>query len=429
MSTENNDDWYKKRHYLHFDPPIGKRKAISIATNPKNVSNHAFYPLIKFVVNKIKVRPDDSGRLVKHEKPRPIAYASHSDAAIYSYYSQILSREYEKKIATLNLNDNILAFRSLGKSNIHFANDAFEAINRLGPCTAIGYDVSKFFDTLDHGVLKSQWQKILGVETLPIDHYKVFKSLTNFTQVDKREVFEVLGLSIHNPKVQNKRLCSPEEFREFVRGCGLISKNPRPDKGIPQGTPISALLSNIYMLEFDHMVKKTLEGNGGVYYRYCDDMLFVIPDAARQLVAAIDEFVTDTIKSLKIEINQEKTEKRQFILKGKDLYSDKPLQYLGFLFDGKRKMLRSAGLAKYSERMKRAVTLAKRTRKVRNKKRIDGGLLATPLYKRKLYSKHSYLGRRNFITYALRAAEVMESNSIRKQIKPLWKRLQNEIKK
>jgi hypothetical protein len=429
MSIENLNDWYNERHYLHFDPPIGKRKAILIATNPKAVSKHAFYPLIKFEVTKIKVRPDKSGKPVKETKARPIAYAAHSDAAIYSYYAQLLSKPYEDKIAALDLDENILAFRSLGKSNIHFANDAFEAINKIGPCTAIGYDVSKFFDTLDHDVLKSQWQTLLGVETLPDDHYKVFKSLTKFTQVDKRELFGKLGLSIHNPKVQNKRLCTAEQFREYVRANNLISKNPRPNKGIPQGTPISALLSNIYMLDFDQRVKEALEGQGGVYFRYCDDMLFIIPDAAKQFVSSIDQFVTDAIKSLNIEINHDKTERRQFVLKGEKLFSDKPLQYLGFLFDGKRKMLRSAGLAKYSERMKKAVKLAKRTQKVRNQKRKKRGLLPTPLYKKKLYSKHSYLGRRNFITYAHRAAEVMGSNSIRKQIKPLWNRLQNEIKK
>lgn len=428
MSIENLNDWYKERHYLHFDPPIGKRKAISIATNPDAVAKHAFYPLINFEVTKIKVRSDDNGKLIKHKKPRPIAYAAHSDAAIYSYYAQLLSKEYEVKVAELNLDDNILAFRSKGKSNIHFANDAFEAINQVGPCTAIGYDVSKFFDTLDHGVLKSQWQTLLGVKTLPDDHYRVFKSLTKFTQVDKCKLFGSLGLSIHNPKVQNKRLCTAEQFREYVRANNLISKNPRPNKGIPQGTPISALLSNIYMLDFDQRVKEALEGQGGVYFRYCDDMLFIIPDAAKQFVSSIDQFVTDAIESLKIEINHDKTEKRQFVLKGTDLFSNKPLQYLGFLFDGKRKMLRSAGLAKYSDRMKKAVKLAKRTQRVRNEKRVKRGLLPTPLYKKKLYSKHSYLGRRNFITYAHRAAEVMGSNSIRKQIKPLWKRLQAEIK-
>jgi hypothetical protein len=427
VSTNTNDNWYKKRHYLHFDAPIGKRKSALIATNPESVSVHSFYPLLKFEVTHIKVRTDSNGKLVKYAKPRPIAYASHSDAAIYSYYAQVLSSKYEEKIDSLSLNENILAFRSLGKSNIHFANDAFEMINRIGPCTAIGYDISKFFDTLNHSVLKSQWENILGETKLPIDHYKVFKSLTKFTLVDKREVFKALGISIHNPQVKNRRLCSPEEFRKYVRGGGLISKNPNPNKGIPQGTPISALLSNIYMLDFDDIVKKALDEHGGVYYRYCDDMLFIIPDTARQFVTSLDEFVTDEIKSLKITINHEKTEKRQFVLQGKDLHSDKPLQYLGFLFDGRRKMLRSSGLAKYSERMKRAVALAKRTRKVRNKKRISNGLSNTPLYKRKLYSKHSYLGRRNFISYALRAAKIMESNSIRKQIKPLWKRLQNEI--
>jgi RNA-directed DNA polymerase len=429
MRDKDDTPWYRERKYLHFDPPIGKRKAISIATNSDSVSKHSFYPLISFKVSKIKIRSDEHGKIVKTEKLRPISYAAHSDAAIYSYYAYQLNQLYETKLASYGLGDNILAFRSLRKSNIHFANEAFESISRIGPCTAIGYDVTKFFDTLDHKVLKEQWQKLLGLSALPLDHFKVYKALTKFSLVDKHELFAELGLSIHNPKVQHKRLCAPDQFRTMVRDNNLITQNPKTDKGIPQGTPISALLSNIYMLDFDLRVKSALEEQGGVYYRYCDDMLFIIPESASEFVKSTDKFVTDAIDSLNIEINHDKTEKRQFIIKGKDLYSPKPLQYLGFLFDGKRKMLRSAGLAKYSERMKKAVKLAKRTQKVRNQKRKKRGLLPTPLYKKKLYSKHSYLGRRNFITYAHRAADVMGSNSIRKQIKPLWNRLQNEIKK
>lgn len=421
--------WYRERKYLHFDAPLGKRKAVAIATNPNSVASHSFYPLIRFDVSNIKVRSDENGKLVKKIKSRSIAFAAHSDAAIYSFYAQTLNILYEAKLETLNLGANVLAFRSLGKSNIQFANDAFEAIKKIGPCTAIGYDVTKFFDTLDHQVLKEQWQKLLGLHELPKDHYKVFKAITKFCHVDKRDLFKALGLSIHNPKVQHRRLCTPDEFRTKVRANNLINSNPFPTKGIPQGSPISALLSNIYMLDFDVAVKKVIEDNGGHYFRYCDDMLFIVPDSANSLLSKIDQFVTDSIEKLKIEINHDKTEKREFVQKSGSLFSEKPLQYLGFLFDGKRKMLRSAGLAKYSERMKKAVKLAKRTRIVRNDKRDKKGLLPNPLYKKKLYSRYSYLGRRNFITYAHRAAEIMQSNSIKKQVKPLWKRLQSEINK
>lgn len=51
------------------------------------------------------------------------------------------------------------------------------------------------------------------------------------------------------------------------------------------------------------------------------------------------------------------------------------------------------------------------------------------LFKRKLYSRYTHLGKRNFITYGIRAANKMESYSIRRQLKPLFKRFNDEINK
>ena len=51
------------------------------------------------------------------------------------------------------------------------------------------------------------------------------------------------------------------------------------------------------------------------------------------------------------------------------------------------------------------------------------------LYKRKLHSLYSYRGKRNFLSYGYRAAKIMNSKSIKKQLKPLWQRFQDEILK
>ena len=51
------------------------------------------------------------------------------------------------------------------------------------------------------------------------------------------------------------------------------------------------------------------------------------------------------------------------------------------------------------------------------------------LYKRKLHKLYSYRGKRNFLSYGYRAAKIMKSNSIRKQLKPLWQRFQDELLK
>jgi hypothetical protein len=203
----------------------------------------------------------------------------------------------------------------------------------------------------------------------------------------------------------------------------LIQANP-DSYGIPQGSPISAFLSNIYMLEFDRYMLKVLEEQGGAYYRYCDDMLFIVPTEFQKTLSGL---VVPEINKLKLTINPAKTDICEYRKIGGALTAKKPLQYLGFLFDGQQILLRSAGLARYSERMGRGVRRAKKDCLKFNKARSRKGLAATMLYKRKLYERYSHLGRRNFVRYGLLAADIMDSKAIKRQLKPLWKRLSEAI--
>lgn len=362
----------------------------------------------------------------KKSKTRDIRYAAHSDSQIYAYYSYLLATRYEEKIIQNNLNENILAFRSLGKSNIQFANDAFEIIKKTGRCSAICLDVSGFFDNLDHKILKTKWADILDEESLPLDHYKVFKSITKHSFVHRKDVYKVFGISPNNPKNNRYRICSPEEFRTKVRASGLIQRNEQL-KGIPQGTPISALLSNIYMFEFDKKVKEVVSEQGGYYFRYCDDILIIIN---QNFKGDVEKFVSIEISNLKLEINSDKTETRDFYrYNGKQhCKGGKTLQYLGFTFDGQHKLIRSAALAKFSNRMKSGVRTTKKTVQ-RKQESLSSNFKGNfvRLRKKKIYERYSHLGKRNFLRYGYRAANIMGSKSIKRQLKPLWKRLNQEI--
>ena len=117
-------DWYKKRHYLHFDQPIGLNKATKIVTSPESVSRHSFSPFINYQIQSHKIYKKD-GKVEYKSKSRPIAFAAHVDSHIYSYYCQKLTALYEAQLKGTPLDRSILAFRKLGKSNIDFAFDAF----------------------------------------------------------------------------------------------------------------------------------------------------------------------------------------------------------------------------------------------------------------------------------------------------------------
>src|SRR5690554_765874 len=217
--------WFRPRGYLHFDSPISYKKAQSIVTNINRVATHSFYPLIHYNIDSYKVFKDQQGEIEKKEKNRPIAYAAHIDSHIYAFYAYKLNLAYELQVKNLGLDENILAFRSLGNSNIEFANNAFEDIKSRKVCTALALDVKGFFDNLDHLQLKNAWAKILDENQLPEDHYNIFKSLTRFSKVDRKALYEKLEIPTSNPKNGRNRACDINTFRTCVRGTGLIEVN------------------------------------------------------------------------------------------------------------------------------------------------------------------------------------------------------------
>ena len=219
-------------------------------------------------------------------------------------------------------------------------------------------DVSGFFDNLDHGILKAAWAKLIAAAALPDDHYAVFKSITKWSHVNRDAAFSEFGISANNPKNGRNRICSPEEFRTRIRQKGLITRDSDAF-GVPQGSPISAVLSNIYMMDFDIEIHALALRNDGAYFRYCDDILLIIPNLTRE---DIPKLITEAIERLKLSINPKKTEIRHFRANADGaLEADKPLQYLGFTFDGQRILIRSAAFARHSNKMKKAVRLAKST--------------------------------------------------------------------
>jgi RNA-directed DNA polymerase len=418
--------WYKTRGYIHFDLPISIKQAESIATSPDRVKKHSFYPFISYEIKSKKIsRNKENNRLEVKPKSRSVCYASHVDSHIYTYYTYRLNEAYENLIEAVGIQNSVIGFRKLGKSNIDFANAAFDEIIERNYCTAIALDIEGFFDNLDHDILKNAWCRVLGTDSLSDDHYNIFKSLTKFSKVDKKALYERFNISKRNPKSKNKRICEPKQFRDVVRNNSMIKVNHNK-KGIPQGSPISVLLSNIYMFWFDEEISKLVNEFNGCYFRYCDDILCIVPHGRKEETKSK---IFDKIKYLKLTINNDKTKTSDFRLSLGQLMCDKPLQYLGFTFDGRHKLIRSAALARFSERMKAGVRLAKLTKIKYNTIRIMKGLPIIDLYKRKIYERYSHLGERNFIRYGFRSAETMNSNALRKQLKPLWNRLQAEILK
>ncbi|MGO4781271.1 hypothetical protein AB4084_37885, partial [Lysobacter sp. 2RAB21] len=89
------------------------------------------------------------------------------------------------------------------------------------PCVALGFDVKDFFGSLDHAILKASWASLVGANSLPSDHYAVFKSLTKHASVELRVALKALDLS-RSSLERLTRLCEPAQFRQQIRGGNLI---------------------------------------------------------------------------------------------------------------------------------------------------------------------------------------------------------------
>lgn len=420
-SAPPTDSPLKVRRYLHFDESIRPRAALKTVCDPVEVAKWQFLPLLQAPVITRKVKRDASGGLHSSQKERPICYAAHIDAALYEHYSRLLSARYEDFLIRSGFADSVTAFRSgLGKCNIHFASDAFTEISKRAACTVLAFDIQAFFDSLDHTLLKSMWCKVLGVLKLPPDHFHVFRSVTRYAFVCREDIYQRLGISKHNPRANSRRrICSISDLRDIVRAEGFIHKN-NAGFGIPQGLPISAVLSNIYLIDFDAAISSLCKGMGATYFRYCDDILVIAPSGKG---VKVDCLVGSEVKKALLTIQAAKSSVHEFVAGEK--VAGKPLQYLGFTYDGKKTLLRNAGITRYYARMRAAVRLADNTRKAAD---IESSS-KTKIRTKKIFKKYTYLGRKTYLSYVFRSSALLRDSAIKLQMKPHWKKVKAEIKK
>lgn len=482
---EDKKDWFRDRGYLHITnrtPLKHRSKILNYVSNKQKVATHSFSPLIlkELKERKYKLVKNRAGKLhrshskfknggkVPTAKVRPILYATHIDAHVFSYYTkQILEPLYEKFLqGDTNLDAAITAYRRIKsedllsfKNNVHFAKDAFDEIKKRKDCVALTFDITNFFPSLNHKLLKRNWSKVLGSKTLPKDHYNIFKAATKFSYIKLKDLKQVKGhfdeKQIHENKTVGKHSFF-KNYTEFLNSGIQIYKNQQTSQfvkrsivGIPQGLPISAILANIYLMSFDEKVVNKLVKSKDVFYRrYSDDIIIICKDSQ---VEFIKNYISSEIKKLELTISDQKTE--TFVFKSeKDIVSvfksvngvlrkNIPLTYLGFEFDGSKTRIKSKNLGSFYREMKQSVRRKSKRAEDQQENLIQQGKI---LFKRKLYRLYTYKGikkrvlysgnrkrefRGNYLKYAYRASELMQAPEIRRQLRNHWKILQKEIRK
>ena len=379
-------DWVPTlKHYPHFDKPIRPKDIEKLVRDPDAVARNSFYPFMRFEDKWQPFRDKQGGKPDK--KVRELRFASRRDAYIYSYYRHILREPYEAALAARGLGDNVIAYRKLatpegkGKSNIDFALDAFNVIQGYGTAAVVTLDISKFFESIDHELLRQKWCGLLGVAELPHDHAAVFRAITRYAIVDRDAAYERLGYLTWQAKGSSRipvyttgfkdmprQLCTNADFREKICGKGghvdsLIETN-KDDFGIPQGSPISDMLANLYLIDFDSALKAYVDAIGGAFFRYSDDIIIVIPGSEAEAVAARDFAMTEIQKhGSQIVIKAKKTSVLKYFPAAggqgfKKLHGEQGengLEYLGFRYDGKAAYLRDVTLSRLYRKVTRSI--------------------------------------------------------------------------
>ncbi|PES83462.1 reverse transcriptase [Bacillus anthracis] len=429
---------YHTKNYKHFDNKVSIKNAVDRVTNPCWVKRHGFYPFIHFSMEIHKYNNEMKGKEKPEPKERKIYYASHIDSFIYKYYGDLLNDMYNKLAIKRGIDSVATAYRkkSDGKCNIHFAKEVIDYIKSNNQVFIYVADFKSFFDELDHKFLKKQLQIVLEKETLPEDYYAVFKSITKYSWVDKTKIDELLQKKYKNKEKRKKltRLLDGKDFRRFKKDNKQNVEYNKNNYGIPQGAGLSSVCSNIYLLDFDEKLKNYVKSCGGLYRRYCDDLIIVIPFKGN--VASYDHSqhlnVIEQVKKQtpRLIIQEEKT--KRFIYSQDKIYDEnlKPsiLNYLGFAFDGHNVKLREKSLFKFYCRAYKKVRLC-------NWKSEESGVKK---YRKSLYIKYTHLGNKqkgygNFLTYAQRAQEIFDENAttnnlMKHQVKNHWRKIQERLK-
>ncbi len=121
-------------------------------------------------------------------------------------------------------------------------------------------------------------------------------------------------------KVRDKALL--RLIGKYLRAGVLVGESLQPTaEGVPQGSPLSPLLSNVMLDDLD----KELERRGHRFARYCDDFLIVVKSqrAGERVKASLTRFLR---QYLKLEINETKS----------TVGPTNECTFLGFTFHGTR---------------------------------------------------------------------------------------------
>ena len=391
-----------RRGYAHFDSKnihLGLTEIQEYVCDQEKIAHHSFYPFIQYIAKQRKAIKKD-GQLTFKDKERMISYSSHKDNCIYQRYAFLINQYYNQFSREHGLDGVAVAYRdNLHKAPHKLAAEAFEFIEKQQSCFIMVSDFSNFFDKIQHAYLKRRLCQLMGVDGLPADYYQVFKNITKYGKCQLTDILKVRNIT-GNIEIARKKLAkehakalNKEQFEAFKH---KITKN-KEAYGTPQGSPLSAVLANVYMMEYDLEMNGLAQSLGGKYMRYSDDTIMILPIKDQEEVERYFQIVQEIWSHYEglVELQPNKTKQYYYengtvvpVSEGTNSFID----FLGLRLTSKGIAIKPKCFTKYHHRMQGKAKTIKRQRK------RGMNVAATNLYKhygdsRKELNLVSYLHR------------------------------------
>jgi RNA-directed DNA polymerase len=212
------------------------------------------------------------------------------DRVIQQAISQILTPVFDP-----HFSESSFGFRA-NRSAHQAVRKVLKLIQR-GYAYAVDIDLAKFFDTVNHDILMNRVSR----------------------KVSDKGILCLIGRYLRAGVVVNGRL-------------------NQTSKGVPQGGPLSPLLSNILLDDLD----KELEKRGHRFARYADDLIILVKSrrAGERVMASISVFLE---KKLKVKVNRDKSR----VVKADES------SFLGFTFTRKRLTVSEKAFTRFKSELRR----------------------------------------------------------------------------
>lgn len=232
--------------------------------------SYNFQPFREIEVPKPPYERHQMSEARKANKIRTLSISTIQDTIFQNLMAKVICEYAEQKFSQ-NIDNYIFGYRKKKSSKM--------AVRHILKCVEDGYlhvldgDIEKFFDKIDHALLKQKMEDFFGIENKLIQRF-----LYKFINVKKIPAGSLI---------------------EYKKSASCAVKRT---EGIPQGGVLSGLLANVFLYDFDlYVINDLMPKYKFKYFRYADD--FVLLFKKNDSVAEVDELLRSYLDNQKLKLH------------------------------------------------------------------------------------------------------------------------------